>query len=46
VLELAPGPRTTRRVLRIPGFPASIAVGAGAGWVVDSRAGTVTRIGG
>ena len=33
-------------LLRIRGFPASIAVGDGAAWVVDSRAGTVTRIAG
>jgi hypothetical protein len=44
VLELTPGSATARRAAQIPGFPASIAVGDGAAWVVDSRAGTVTRI--
>jgi streptogramin lyase len=44
VLELAPDTRTTRSVLTIPGFPSSIAVGDGAAWIVDSRAGTVTRV--
>jgi hypothetical protein len=33
-------------VLQIPGFPSSIAVGGGAAWIVDSRAGTVTRVDG
>ena len=42
--ELAPDTRTTRSVLTIPGFPSSIAVGGGAAWIVDSRAGTVTRV--
>ena len=31
-------------ILRIPGYPASIAVGAGAAWIVDSRRGTVTKV--
>jgi len=30
--------------LKIPGYPAAIAVGAGAAWIVDSRRGTVTRV--
>ena len=46
VLELAPNTRATRSLLRIPGFPSSIAVGGGAAWIVDSRAGTVTRVDG
>jgi DNA-binding beta-propeller fold protein YncE len=46
VLELVPESRAARRVLSIPGFPSSIAVGGGAAWIVDSRAGTVTRIDG
>jgi DNA-binding beta-propeller fold protein YncE len=44
VLELDPDSLGVRRVLRIGGFPASIAVGGGAAWVVDARAGTVHRI--
>jgi hypothetical protein len=44
VLELDPDSERVRRVQTIGGFPASIAVGAGAAWVVDAREGTVTRI--
>jgi hypothetical protein len=41
-------PRTGRvtRPFDLGGSPGSIAVGAGAAWVVDARAGTVTRIAG
>ena len=46
VLEINPDSLRVSRVLRIGGFPASIAVGEGAAWVVDSRAGTVTRLAG
>ena len=46
VLELSPRTLEVRRVERIPGFPASIAVGGGAAWIVDSRSGTVTRLAG
>jgi hypothetical protein len=39
-------PRTGqhRRVLHVMGFPTSIAVGAGAAWIVDARSGKVTRL--
>jgi hypothetical protein len=46
VLSIDPGTGAARRVLRIAGFPASIAVGAGAAWIVDARNGTVTRVAG
>ena len=44
VVEINPDSLRVSRVLRVGGFPASIAVGDGAAWVVDPRAGTVTRI--
>jgi DNA-binding beta-propeller fold protein YncE len=44
VLEIDPRSGRVRRLRRIAGFPAAIAVGGGAAWVVDARAGTVTRI--
>jgi DNA-binding beta-propeller fold protein YncE len=44
VLEIDPDSERVSRVLQVGGFPASIAVGGGAAWVVDSRAGTVRRI--
>jgi DNA-binding beta-propeller fold protein YncE len=44
VLELDPKTLATRPVLRVRGFPTSIAVGAGAAWIVDARSGTVTRL--
>jgi hypothetical protein len=44
VLRLDPDSERVSRVLRTGGFPASIAVGGGAAWVVDARAGTVTRL--
>jgi hypothetical protein len=31
-------------VLHVAGFPTSMAVGAGAAWIVDARSGTVTRL--
>jgi len=39
-------PRTerSRAVEHVSGFPAALAVGAGAAWVVDARSGTVTRL--
>jgi DNA-binding beta-propeller fold protein YncE len=39
-----PAKRRIRRVAKVPGFPTSLAVGAGSAWVVDARTGTVTRL--
>jgi DNA-binding beta-propeller fold protein YncE len=44
VLEIDPNSERVRRLLSIGGFPSSITLGDGGAWVVDSRAGTVTRI--
>ena len=44
VLRVDPKSLAAAEIMRIPGYPAAIAVGAGAAWVVDSRRGTVTRV--
>ena len=44
VLRVDPKTLAATRILRLDGYPASLAVGAGAAWVVDARRGTVTRI--
>jgi DNA-binding beta-propeller fold protein YncE len=44
VTQVDPKTGSYRRVLRVEGFPTSIAVGPGAAWIVDARSGTVTRL--
>jgi DNA-binding beta-propeller fold protein YncE len=44
VWALAPRTGRLERLSHIPGFPTSLAVGAGSAWVVDARGGTVTRL--
>ena len=44
VLRVDPKTLAAAEIMRIPGYPAAIAVGAGAAWIVDSRSGTVTRV--
>ena len=37
VLRVDPKTLAATRILRLDGYPASLAVGAGAAWVVDAR---------